>query len=157
MHAMRLVAFVAVVGVVASPLAAQDTTHARVSASANTHSTKVSTTTTASTGHRRHHRYTQDELKAMAKISQDSAQTIALAKVPGGTVSEVELEHEHGTAVYSFDITQAGKSGVEEVLVSAIDGHVVWKGHESARHERAEQRADARATKHAAADTTKKP
>ena len=139
----HLMTAVAMAVAVAAPLSAQaDTT---------THRTKASThgqndASTGRSGHRRHHQYTQAELEATVKVSKDSAQTIALAKVPNGTVSEAELEHEHGTTVWSFDITQPNKSGVEEVLVSAITGKVIYKVHESAAHERAEARADS--TKH---------
>lgn len=123
----------------AAPLAAQqDTTHGKtVSAVASTNAH-----VTASTHSSRTHHYTQAELQAMAKISKDSAQVIALAKVANGTVHTSELERERGTTVWSFDISQPGKTGYEEVLVSAISGRVIWMGHESAAHERAEQHAD---------------
>jgi uncharacterized membrane protein YkoI len=139
MASMILVALAA-----AAPLVAQqDTTHGKtVSAVASTKGHVTASTHSSSTRH-----YTQAQLQAMAKISKDSAQTIALAKVANGTVTEAELERHRGTTVWSFDISQPGKSGVEEVLVSAISGRVVWMGHESAAHERAEARAD----------TTKKP
>jgi len=78
-------------------------------------------------------------LKAQARISEDSARVIALSKVASGsTIRESELEHEKGTVVWSFDIKEPGKSGVAEVLVSALDGHVVAQSHESAKDERAE-------------------
>lgn len=151
MHMSRILP--ALLIAIATPLVAQDTTKVAVG-------TKTSASAHVTTPRR--HRYTQDELKAMAKISQDSAQVIALAQVPGGTVTEAELEHERHTVVYSFDISQAGKTGVDEVLVSAITGKVLWKGHESARHERAEQRREGRRATRASndstkADTTKKP
>ena len=139
MQQTYIAAAIALAFAAAAPLSAQqDTTHGKtVSAVASTNGQA-----TSASHSRRHRHYTQAQLEAMAKISKDSAQTIALAKVPNGTVSEAELEHERGTTVWSFDITQPGKTGVEEVLVSAISGRVVWSGHESARHERAEQRAD---------------
>jgi uncharacterized membrane protein YkoI len=80
----------------------------------------------------------KESLSALAKISKDSATKIALARVPGGRVKSSELEREKGTVVYSFDIAVAGKAGVEEVLVSAIDGSVVSQEHETPKQERAE-------------------
>jgi uncharacterized membrane protein YkoI len=74
-----------------------------------------------------------------AKITRDSATVIALASVPGGAVKGVELEDEDGTLIYSFDIAVAGKEGVEEVHVSALDGRVTSHEHESAGDEAAEQ------------------
>jgi uncharacterized membrane protein YkoI len=89
-------------------------------------------------------------LQSQAKISQDSARVIALAKVPNGKVKGEELEREHGTVIYSYDIAVPGKSGITEVNVSAIDGHVVAVQHESA----ADERKEAAAEKHAKKDTT---
>ena len=136
-HSHFLTALVVAVAA-AAPLSAQsDTTHHTTVAQASTHTT-VHTSRT--------HHYTQAELEKTVKVSKDSAQVIALAKVSNGTVASSELEHEHGTTVWSFDISQPNKTGVEEVLVSAISGKLIWMGHESAAHERAEQRADS--TKH---------
>lgn len=81
-------------------------------------------------------------LKAEAKISGDSARTIALARVPKGKVQSGELEREHGKLVYSFDIMTPGKSGVEEVNVDAMTGTVVARVHESAAAEKREQAAE---------------
>ncbi|HXO20032.1 MAG TPA: PepSY domain-containing protein [Thermoanaerobaculia bacterium] len=78
-------------------------------------------------------------LAKQAKISLDDARATALAKVPGGVVKSEELEREHGKLIYSFDIQVPGKSGVEEVNVSAIDGKVIAKKHESARAEKREE------------------
>ena len=58
---------------------------------------------------------------------------------------------EPGKAVPVFSpLNVTGKSGVEEVLVSAIDGHVVAKTHESAKKERAEERKEAKKAEKAA-------
>ena len=91
-------------------------------------------------------------LKAQAKAPSDSAMRTALAKVPGGAIREAELEKEHGKLVYSFDIRDPKKSGVEEVLVDAKSGKVVSAKHESAAAEAKEQAGEAKpAMKH---DTT---
>jgi uncharacterized membrane protein YkoI len=86
---------------------------------------------------------TKTSLKAQARITEDSARVIALSGLPNGSkVRESELEREKGTIVWSFDIKVPGKAGVEEVLVSALDAHVVDRSHESAKKEAAEAVAD---------------
>ncbi len=69
-------------------------------------------------------------LLAQAKITEDSARALALAKVPHATVKEVELEQEHGSLVWSFDLAVAGKRGIEEVNVDALTGKIVSVEHE---------------------------
>ena len=86
----------------------------------------------------------QPGLKAQAKVSSDSAMKTALAKVPGGTVSQAELEKSHGKVVYSFDITSPKKSGVEEVHVDAKSGKVLSARHETAAMEAKEHAAEAK-------------
>jgi uncharacterized membrane protein YkoI len=103
----------------------------------------VKTSTQASmTGTRRHRRAvkkeTQADLQKEAKISEADARATALKEVPNGSVKSEELEREKGKLIYSYDISVPGKSGVEEVNVSAIDGSVAGKMHESARTERKE-------------------
>ena len=81
----------------------------------------------------------KESLKSLAKISRDSARTIALSKVAAGSkVRHSELEREKGTVVYSFDIKVPKQPGVEEILVSAIDGSIVSQTHESPKQEKAE-------------------
>lgn len=70
-------------------------------------------------------------LWARATFAPDSAIRIALARVPGGTISAAELEEEDGRLIYSFEIKVAGKSGEEEVHVDARTGEVVKQEHES--------------------------
>ena len=82
----------------------------------------------------------QARLAKEAKISKEKAQEIALKKA-SGTVESSELEREKGTLVYSFDI-RTGKV-ITEVLVSAIDGHVVNVHKETAAQEAAEKKKDA--------------
>ena len=81
-------------------------------------------------------------LRAQAKVTSDSAMRTALGKVPGGTISEAELEKEHGKLVYSFDIHDSKKAGVQEVLVDAKSGKVVSSTHESTAAEAKEHAAD---------------
>ena len=51
--------------------------------------------------------------------------------MPGGTISDAELEEEDGRLIYSFEIKVAGKSGEEEVHIDATTGDVVKQEHES--------------------------
>jgi Peptidase propeptide and YPEB domain len=82
------------------------------------------------------------DLAKQAKIGLDAARAAALAKVPGGEVRSVELEKEHGKLIYSFDISVPGKSGIEEVAVSAITGKVISQHHETARDEKREAKEE---------------
>ena len=66
----------------------------------------------------------QAELQAQAKISKEQAQQTALAKVPGGTVKEAELEKEKGRLIWSFDISTPGSMDIVEVAVDAVTGDV---------------------------------
>ena len=91
---------------------------------------------------RRHPAYSDSALAAQARITKAAATTIALARVPGGVVNSVELEREHGKLIYSFDITVAGKPGVDEVQVNATNGSVVSIVHESAKAEKKEAQAE---------------
>lgn len=105
------------------------------------------------------------KLAKQAKVSEDSARGIAQAKVPGGTVQALELENEKGKLIYSFDFKVAGKDGIEEVTVNALDGSVVSVAHESAADEAKEKKAEAKEKKPGAMgmkkagakDTTRKP
>jgi len=72
------------------------------------------------------------KLAKTAKITEDSAAKVAQAKLPAGKIEAVELENEHGKLQYSYDIKVAGKSGIEEVNVNAMDGSVIGVEHESA-------------------------
>jgi uncharacterized membrane protein YkoI len=66
-----------------------------------------------------------EKLHAEAKIDRDAAEKIALARVPGGTVREAELEKEHGRLIWSFEITTTGSDEVTEVEVDAKTGEVI--------------------------------
>jgi hypothetical protein len=67
---------------------------------------------------------TQAKLHAEAKISEADARTMALAKVPGGSISSSELEKEHGRLIWSFDIAQVGSKNITEVQVDAKTGKI---------------------------------
>ena len=63
-------------------------------------------------------------LLAQVKVGEDSARVLALARMPGGAVEAVELLREEGKLVWVWDIKVAGKRGITEVWVNAIDGKV---------------------------------
>ncbi len=65
------------------------------------------------------------KLMAQAKVSKETAQQAALAKVPGGTVKDGELEKENGKLIWSFDIAIPGTKDIKEVAVDAITGDVI--------------------------------
>ena len=86
-----------------------------------------------------------DSLVAKAKITEDSAAKVAMKRFPQGTIDAVELEREKGTLIYSYDIKLAGKSGVEEVHVSALTGKLLAVAHESAAMEKKEATGEKKA------------
>lgn len=67
----------------------------------------------------------QAELQTQARINKDQAQQIALAKAPGATVKEGELEKEKGKLIWSFDLGTADSKDITEVNVDAITGDVI--------------------------------
>ncbi len=79
------------------------------------------------------------------KISETTARATALSMVKGGTVKAGELETEHGRLIYSFDIAQSGRTGIEEVQISALTGKLVLRHHETPAKEAVEATADAAA------------
>src|SRR3979411_1911868 len=88
---------------------------------------------------------TQAKLHAEAKISEADARTMALAKVPGGSISSSELEKEHGRLIWSFDIAQVGSKNITEVQVDAKTGKIVSTKIETPDKERQEAIAEKKA------------
>ncbi|MBA2687050.1 MAG: PepSY domain-containing protein [Gemmatimonadaceae bacterium] len=87
---------------------------------------------------------TEATLRAEARIDEATARRIALKQVKRGTVKSSELEREKGHLVYSFDIKVAAQSGIEEVLIDAMNGNVISREHETPKMEKAEARKDAK-------------
>lgn len=87
---------------------------------------------------------TQAQLRHAAKISLDSAKSVARATVPDGKIRSMELEREDGKLIYSFDMKVAGKSGIEEVNVDAENGSLVAHEHETPAAEKKEAKAEAK-------------
>ncbi len=67
----------------------------------------------------------QAELLARATISEEQARLTALASVPGGKITEAEIEEENGRLIYSFDIQVAGQSSSFDVEVDANTGQLL--------------------------------
>jgi len=70
-------------------------------------------------------------LLARARVGEDSALKIAMARMPGAMVQAVELENEHGHLIWSWELKLEGKRGIEEVNVDARDGSIVGVEHEN--------------------------
>jgi hypothetical protein len=80
------------------------------------------------------------KLQAEAKVSRADAEKAALAKVPGGTIKEGELEKEKGKVIWSFDISTPGSSDIKEVQVDAVSGAVISVETETAAAEAKEKK-----------------
>ena len=85
-------------------------------------------------------------LLRQARVSEDSALTIATARMPGAKVQAVELENEHGHLIWSWELEREGKTGIEEVNVDARDGSIVGVEHEEPRSDSARARPGTAAT-----------
>jgi len=138
MKVARIISLIALGVAVASPLAAQqDTTHGKM----------VSKVAKSDVG-KKPKAEKKENLKALAKISKDSAKVIALSKVAAGSkVTEEKLERENGVVVYSIDVRVPKQAGREEILVNAIDGSVVSQTHETPKQEAAEKKAEKKPAK----------
>jgi len=85
---------------------------------------------------------TQAQLMAEAKITKEQAQNTALARVPGGTIKEGEIERENGKLIWSFDIATPGTKDITEVNVDAMTGAVVGVDKESPAQEKDEAKKE---------------
>jgi uncharacterized membrane protein YkoI len=135
---LRIIGVAVAIAAAASVAGAQG-----VSASAKS-TAKVPTpkATVSATTHHSVKAQSQASLAKEAKISEKTARATALKEVPNGKVRSHELERENGKLIYSYDISQSGKSGVEEVNIDAIDGSVIAHEHESAKVEAKEAKAE---------------
>jgi hypothetical protein len=86
-------------------------------------------------------------LLSQAKISKETAQASALAKVPGGTVKEGELEKEKGKLIWSFDISTPDSKDIKEVAVDAMTGDVIGVDTETPEDQAKEAAEDAKKKK----------
>ena len=83
-------------------------------------------------------------LLAKAKVTDAAARQAALAKVPGGSIVQAEIEEEKGKLIFSYDVKVAGADGIQEVAVDARTGAVLSIEHESAADEAREEADEAR-------------
>lgn len=65
-----------------------------------------------------------DSLVAQAKITEDSARSLAMSKVPNGVIQSLTLERRRGKLVWSFAIRDPAKPGSSQVFVDALDGSI---------------------------------
>jgi hypothetical protein len=82
------------------------------------------------------------KLQAQARVTRSDAERIALAKVPGGTVKEGELEKEKGKLIWSFDIATPGSRNITEVAVDAVTGDVLSIEKETPKQEANEKEGE---------------
>jgi uncharacterized membrane protein YkoI len=82
------------------------------------------------------------QLAAQAKVSRATAEQTALAKVPGGTIKDGELEKEKGKLIWSFDIAIPGSVDIKEVAVDAISGDVLSVETETPKEQAKEKEED---------------
>ena len=64
-------------------------------------------------------------LAAEAKLTLETAASHARARVPGGSIVSAELEREHGTLVWSFDIATPMSKNITEVQIDAKTGKLI--------------------------------
>jgi uncharacterized membrane protein YkoI len=108
--------------------------------------------TACKTENEEHHKA---NLEAEAKVQRAEAERTALAKVPGGTIKEGELEKEKGKLIWSFDITTPGTKDITEVGVDAITGVIVSVDKESPADEAKEKKAEKKGKKEKEEDEEK--
>ena len=87
------------------------------------------------------------KLEPQAKITKAEAQKIALDRVPGGTIKEVDIEKEKGKLLWSFDIATPGTKDITEVQVDAMTGQVLDVSKETAADQEKEKKEDEKGEK----------
>lgn len=139
--------------------AKRDSTHTRTSARDSIASTKAEAREQKERGY---HGGPPDAheaaiLSADAKISIDSAKKIALARVAHSTIERSWIEREDGKLFYDLKLKVAGKSGLEEVHVSALDGSILEMKHRAAGETRSNMLREHAHDSTAAPKSYKKP
>src|ERR1017187_6690774 len=89
----------------------------------------------------------QAKLEAKAKVTRTVAEKAALAKIPGGTIKEGEIEEENGKLIWSFDISTKNSQDITEVQVNAQTGDIESVEKETPADQAKEKAADAKAKK----------
>lgn len=75
--------------------------------------------------------YAGQQYASQAKVSIGKARMLALKAVPGGTITDQELEKENGGLRYSFDVKVHGKT--HEIGVDAKTGKILENSVEGAK------------------------
>lgn len=89
----------------------------------------------------------QTKLMAAPKVSKETAQATAQAKVLNGTLKEGELEKENGKLIWSFTFTVPDSQDIKEVNVDAITGNVVGEVETETPTDQAKEAAEDAAAK----------
>lgn len=94
-----------------------------------------------------------DSLASQAKISETTALATAQRRMQKrkGKVTALELEHERGKLMWSFEFKVPRKSGIDEVNIDAMSGKVIGVSHEGPATEKREAAEEAKGEKKAAA------
>lgn len=69
-------------------------------------------------------------LLARAAVTPEAASILALATVPGGTITKAEIEDEDGVLLYSFELKVEGQKGIRTVEIDATTGAVLAQENE---------------------------
>lgn len=84
----------------------------------------------------------QAQLMSEATVSKAEAERTAMARVPGATIKEAELEKEKGRLIWSFDMATPGSKEITEVNIDAKSGEVVAVDKESPSDEAKEAKKE---------------
>jgi uncharacterized membrane protein YkoI len=80
---------------------------------------------------------------AKPRVSMEVARARALAQVRGGTVESGKLVNQRGRLVYDFAVQMPNNRGIQNVWVSAENGKIIGRKHQSAMKKGSDQRAEA--------------
>lgn len=72
----------------------------------------------------------QPGLLKKAKYSPEKAMAQVRAFLPQGVIEEAQIEIEHGSLIYSFDVSMPGEEGIVEMNISALTGILISRKHE---------------------------
>jgi uncharacterized membrane protein YkoI len=84
-----------------------------------------------------------DDAKHSGKITKARAESIALAKMPGGRIHSAELETVRGRRLWSVYIAKPGSKNAKEIRVDATSGQIL-----AVQTERPEDQAEEPAKSH---------
>lgn len=96
----------------------------------------------------------EDNPGQLAQAKYPASKALAQVKklLPNGKIVEGGIEEEKGQLMYSFDVRTPGKSGIDEVNISALDGKLLAKTHEGKKDEVKEAKDEVQDAKKEEAD-----